>query len=177
VRITSGNHLEWLHDVEVEDPEDSQVLAYEAATGLWKNVAPPESGSSVTISETAPASPTAGNVWFNSTEGTSYIYYDSFWVPISPPKAAITVISSASAPANTNVVWYNTENGNAYIYYDSFWTSLSGDSKTFPIQLNGQIISDNYAIPAGYNGVSAGPITISNGAIVSIPAGSSWSIV
>jgi hypothetical protein len=39
VRIVPGNfHLEWLHDVAIEDPEDSQVLAYEAATGLWKNL-------------------------------------------------------------------------------------------------------------------------------------------
>ena len=134
-------------------------------------------GASVTIAETAPASPVAGNVWFNSTEGTSYIYYDSFWVPMSPPKAGLEIVSSATAPVNTNVIWYNTENGNSYIYYDSFWTSLSGDSKTFPIQLNGQIISASYTMPAGYNGVSAGPITIASGAIVTIPAGSAWSIV
>jgi hypothetical protein len=176
VKVQNGYELEELHNVSITSPADEQVLAYEAATGLWKNVAA-SGGASVTISETAPASPTAGNVWFNSTEGTSYIYYDSFWVPISPPKAATTVISSASAPANTNVVWYNTENGNAYVYYDGFWTSLSGDSKTFPIQLNGQIISASYDIPAGYNGVSAGPITIASGAVVTIPTGSSWSIV
>jgi hypothetical protein len=176
VKVQNGYEIEELHNVSITDPADEQVLAYEAATGLWKNVAA-SGGASVTIAETAPATPTAGNVWYNSTEGTSYIYYDSFWVPISPPKAATTVISSASAPANTNVIWYNTENGNAYVYYDSFWTSLSGSSQTFAIQLNGQIIPANYDIPVGYNGVSAGPITIASGAIVSIPAGSSWSIV
>jgi hypothetical protein len=87
------------------------------------------------------------------------------------------VIYSTTAPEDTSVIWYNTENGNGYIYYDDFWTSISGESSTFAIQLNGQIISDDYSIPSGYNGMSAGPITISNGAIVSIPAGSSWSIV
>jgi hypothetical protein len=177
VKVQNGYELEELHNVSITSPADEQVLAYEAATGLWKNTAPPESGSSVTISETAPATPTAGNVWYNSTEGTSYIYYDSFWVPISPPKAGLEIVSSATNPANTNVIWYNTENGNSYIYYDNYWVSLSGGSNDFAIQLNGQTISANYEIPTGYNGVSAGPITISNGAIVSIPAGSSWSIV
>ena len=87
------------------------------------------------------------------------------------------VVYSATAPVDTSVIWYNTENGNSYVYYDSFWTSISGDSRTFPIQLNGQIISASYEIPAGYNGVSAGPITIASGAVVTIPTGSSWSIV
>jgi hypothetical protein len=179
VKVQNGYEIDELHNVVITSPADNQVLAYEAATGLWKNVALSGGGggASVTISETAPASPTAGNVWFNSTEGTSYIYYDSFWVPISPPKASLEVVSSATAPADTSAIWYNTENGNAYIYYDSFWTTLSGDSKTFPIQLNGQVISNDYAIPSGYNGVSAGPITIATGVIVTIPTGSAWSIV
>lgn len=41
-------------------------------------------GASVQVSETAPANPEVGNVWYNSTEGTSYIYYDSYWVPLTP---------------------------------------------------------------------------------------------
>lgn len=46
-----------------------------------------------------------------------------------------------------------------------------------PIYLNGQTISANYSIPAGYNGISAGPITIAADVTVTIPVGSSWSIV
>lgn len=46
-----------------------------------------------------------------------------------------------------------------------------------PIDLNLNTISSNYSIPQGYNGVSAGPITIVSGVTVTIPDGSSWSIV
>ena len=46
-----------------------------------------------------------------------------------------------------------------------------------PIYLNGQTISANYSIPSSYNGLSAGPVTIAAGVTVTIPAGSSWSIV
>jgi hypothetical protein len=48
---------------------------------------------------------------------------------------------------------------------------------TFAIQINEQTISENYNINSGYNGVSAGPITIANGITVTIASGSSWSIV
>lgn len=37
-------------------------------------------GASVTISDTAPSSPTAGDLWYDSTSGLLYIRYDSFWV-------------------------------------------------------------------------------------------------
>ena len=50
-------------------------------------------------------------------------------------------------------------------------------SSTTPIKLNGQTISSNYSIPLGYNGLSAGPITIANGVTVTIPDGSAWSVV
>ena len=46
-----------------------------------------------------------------------------------------------------------------------------------PIKLNGQTISSNYSIPVGYNGLSAGPITIASGVTVTIPDGSAWSVV
>jgi hypothetical protein len=59
--------------------------------------------------------------------------------------------------------------------YNTEW--VDNESSTFAIQLNEQVISVNYSIPVGYNGVSAGPITIADGIVVTIPAGSSWSVV
>jgi hypothetical protein len=58
--------------------------------------------------------------------------------------------------------------------YDFQWIDGGG---RFAIQLNEQAITANYSIPSGFNGVSAGPITISSGVVVTIPSGSSWSIV
>lgn len=42
---------------------------------------------------------------------------------------------------------------------------------------NAKTISSNYTMTSGYNGMSAGPITISTGVTVTIPTGSNWSIV
>ena len=43
--------------------------------------------------------------------------------------------------------------------------------------LNDQVVVEDYTIPAGKNASSAGPITISAGTTVTIPAGSAWAIV
>jgi hypothetical protein len=46
VRIVPGNfHLEWLHDVSLDDPEDNEVLTYETSSGLWKNKPAPSAGN------------------------------------------------------------------------------------------------------------------------------------
>ncbi len=37
-----------------------------------------------TPSDTAPTSPQLGDVWFNTTSGRAYVYYDLFWVELLP---------------------------------------------------------------------------------------------
>jgi hypothetical protein len=38
IRIVPGNHhLEWLHDVQITDPQNGQVLKYNSSLGLWTN--------------------------------------------------------------------------------------------------------------------------------------------
>jgi hypothetical protein len=45
VRIVPGNfHLEWLHDVSISSPADSEVLAYDNTSGLWINQTASEAG-------------------------------------------------------------------------------------------------------------------------------------
>lgn len=49
-------------------------------------------GGGVTVSATAPSSPTTGNLWYDSDTGEIFIYYDSQWsapvVPTVPVRAA-----------------------------------------------------------------------------------------
>ena len=37
IRITSGTHLEWLHDVAIEEPADGDVLTYNSTNNVWEN--------------------------------------------------------------------------------------------------------------------------------------------
>jgi hypothetical protein len=38
------------------------------------------SSSGISVSPTPPENPQEGDQWYNSSEGVTYIYYDSFWV-------------------------------------------------------------------------------------------------
>jgi hypothetical protein len=42
---------------------------------------------------------------------------------------------------------------------------------------NAIVISANYTIASGNNAISAGPITINGGVTVTVPAGSTWTVV
>lgn len=42
---------------------------------------------------------------------------------------------------------------------------------------NSQTVTTSYAIPSGKNAMTAGPITINGGVVVTVPSGSVWSIV
>jgi hypothetical protein len=72
-----------------------------------------EAGGSITVSTTAPEEPGEGDLWFNSTNATTYIYYDGFWVEQSPaiagPKGEPGIVASASEPSDTDVIWLDTD--------------------------------------------------------------------
>jgi len=42
---------------------------------------------------------------------------------------------------------------------------------------NNTTISSNYTIATGNNAMSAGPITVASGVVVTVPTGSVWTIV
>lgn len=46
-----------------------------------------------------------------------------------------------------------------------------------PIYENPNTIATSYSITTGSNALSAGPITIADGAVVTVPDGSTWTIV
>jgi len=91
-------------------PEGSVLIADPTSpTGLaWG-----EAGGSITVSTTAPEEPGEGDLWFNSTNATTYIYYDGFWVEQSPaiagPKGEPGVVASDSEPSDTDVLWLDTD--------------------------------------------------------------------
>ena len=65
------------------------------------------------------------------------------------------------------------------VYDGVEWVEIAGSSNVADdtIQPNFNTITNNYTFEDGYNGVSAGPITISAGATVTVGTASAWSIV
>jgi len=42
---------------------------------------------------------------------------------------------------------------------------------------NAQVVTSSYTIPSTSNAMTAGPITINSGAVITVPSGSTWTIV
>lgn len=79
-------------------------------------------GGSLEVSQTPPASPSEGDIWYNSQTGQTFVYYDSFWVenisglvgPEGPTGATgetgdIGLVAQASEPENTSTLWLDTD--------------------------------------------------------------------
>jgi hypothetical protein len=154
-----------------------QVLTSQGSSSspVWSAV----TGSSVTTSDTAPTSPGPGDLWYDSDTGFVFVYYDdgtsSQWIEIlASAVQELDPLGNLEDISDVNATGVAT--GNALVF-DSATANWVASKDTDVIKMNAQTISANYSIPVGYNGMSAGPITISSGVVVTIPAGSSWSIV
>jgi hypothetical protein len=115
------------------DGEANQVLATDGAGHLsWRTQS--GGGGNVSISDNAPASPTVGDLWYNSNEGRTYIYYDNTWVN-SAGDAKVTVAATAPRVATTGDLWFDTAHNITYIYYNSNWVN-SVPVNNFAITVN-----------------------------------------
>jgi hypothetical protein len=81
IKVQNGYELNELHDVNISSPQPGDSLIYDDVSGLWVNGG---GGGGLTVSETAPADPSEGDMWFASAEAKTYVYYDSAWVEMSP---------------------------------------------------------------------------------------------
>lgn len=79
-----------------------------------------------TISETAPASPVAGQVWFESDTAQTYVYYDSQWIEIGASPGVASVSESAPSSPALGQFWFDSNAGATNIYYDSQWIEIGG---------------------------------------------------
>ena len=95
----------------------------------------------------------------------------------------VTADTTANRPAspaagtfrfNTTLSQFEGYNGTAWGIVGSGATGGAGNYAFFE---NDQTVTVNYTLTAGKNAMSTGPITINSGAVVTIPAGSTWAII
>jgi hypothetical protein len=99
-------------------------------------------GASVTVSETAPTSPSAGDLWWSSSEAIMYIYYtdtdSSQWVSTSTPgadgatgaSASVSYANLAAFPATPTEgdIAYAQDTNALYVYNGTAWKRIdNGD--------------------------------------------------
>jgi hypothetical protein len=94
----------------------------------------------------------------------------------------LPVGTTAQQPtASTGMIRFNSTNVTFEGYNGTAWGSIGGGATgggTDQIfYLNGQTVTTNYSIPSGQNAGTFGPVTVNSGVTVTVPSGSTWSIV
>ena len=118
----------------------------------WNSLAYASSGGSAgfTIATTPPSSPSAGDTYWDSEEGVAYIWYED-----GSSNQWVPLVPTSSPTAATG-------GGTDQVFLEHSPT-----------------VTTSYTIGNGSvrNAISAGPIEIENGAVVTVPSGASWVIV
>jgi hypothetical protein len=81
-------------------------------------------GASVSVSDTAPNSPSEGDLWWKSDEGNLYVYYDGYWV-ISVDNTS--AIPNGTISGSSQVVLSQTDG------FNQFSSSISSSISSFTI--------------------------------------------
>jgi hypothetical protein len=79
------------------------------------------------------------------------------------------------APSVTQQVWLGLKLSNSKMLVRLGGSGGSGSGG--PMLLTPQLIESDFTIPTGFNGLSAGDVTIQLGVTVTVPVGSDWIII
>ena len=136
-----------------------------------QNIASLDATTTSTIESAVGALPKAGGTITGNVDNTSTGYFD---LPSG---------TTAQRPASPNSGWarFNTDTVQFEGYTGTLWSSIGGgakgggsDSVFFE---NDQTVTTNYTLTTNKNAVTAGPVTVNSGIVVTIPSGSSWVVV
>jgi hypothetical protein len=94
--------------------------------------------------------------------------------------ASLTALNGSNISTGTVAVarlGSGTPTSSNFLRGDGTWATAGGNTTTFGLYENAAIISANYTIATGNNAMSAGPITVNSGVTVTVPSGSTWTVV
>lgn len=98
----------------------AQVIGPQGPTGPTGS---PGADGTVTVSETAPSSATAGQLWYNPSTESLYVY-DGAWTEVSGG-AVVVVSDTTPADPETGTVWYDSSDGTNSVWDGTVWVQVS----------------------------------------------------
>lgn len=111
---------------------DKHTLQYESSTSKWRNKV---ASGGVTVSATPPATPILGDAWFDSNDGTLYVYYSDGtsiqWVQVQANSALEGTILSRLGAVESDVANINTS-GYRYVSSVTYTSSGTFTKATYP---------------------------------------------
>lgn len=107
----------------------------------WTEITGGGGNSTITVSETAPSSPTQGNLWYNSAQAKLLIYYDNVWVEAGGPGA----YSPYELQELDNVLISSPQNGQGLVYESStgLWKNQNVDALPTQSGNSGKYLTTN----------------------------------
>jgi hypothetical protein len=142
-------------------------------------------GSSLTLQSTSGVGATDTIVMKVGNAGaTTALSIATTGIVSLPTTGAIVVpvgTTGQQPTGTTGMLRFNSTTVGFEGYNGSVWASVgggaTGGSTDQIFYLNGQTVTTSYSIPSGQNAGTFGPISVDSGATVTIPSGSTWSIV
>ena len=119
----------------------NEVLSWNGSDYDWVAQSGGSGGASVTVSETAPSSPSIGDLWFDPSVLKTFVYYNdgtaNQWVQSNPTGgsssgggASVSISDTAPSSPSAGNLWYKSDTSALYIYYNdgdsSQWVGVSG---------------------------------------------------
>ena len=119
----------------------------------------PSVGTGVIVASVVPTGPTLGTVWFNTNNGTLYVYYDGVWIDATPSFLGPTgstgqqgpTGAASTAPGQTGPTGATGETGATGYTGPTGATGATGASVTGPTGYDGK---DGPTGPTGATGAS-----------------------
>lgn len=135
--IGQPNGAEWT------DPSNGVKYTYDLAKNSWTaSIGGSGGGAATIVAEDPPSVPIEGQLWWCTTDGRLYVYYNdgdsSQWVPATPETglegggggASVDVGENPPTDPSEGNLWWNTNDGLLYIAYDNSgnmrWVVVSG---------------------------------------------------
>lgn len=117
--IPTINALDDIGDVNVSGATSGQFLKWNGSNWVADTII-----GGATTSSSAPSSPTTGQMWFDTDDARTYVYYDGYWVEVGASGMAATVSDSTPSNPIAGQIWYKSDTGGTYIYYNSNWVEV-----------------------------------------------------
>jgi hypothetical protein len=124
IRIVPGNnHLEWLHDVALNAPADNEVLAFDSASGLWKNQTAAEAGLAPSTIGSWTLAPGANTVSFTVDWNFTYsmwVFIDDMSYKSGQWKHIMHKGNSTSWPNRAPGIWIHPTENKLRVYTNTY---------------------------------------------------------
>lgn len=124
------------------------------------------------------ASPLAGSSSLTTTGTvTSGTWSGSFGAVSGANLTSLNASNLGSGTVPTARLGTGTANSTTYLRGDNTWATPSASAAAGGFWENDITISTNYTITTNKNAMTAGPVTVANGVTITVPNGSTWTVV